>query len=47
MTNSIRLISEGPFDKRFLDKEHVAQREELVTRGWKRLREVAKLRDTN
>jgi len=31
---------EGPFDKRTLDSEDVRRREELVTRGWKRLREV-------
>lgn len=31
---------EGPFDKRQLDPEHVADREQLVTRGWRRLREL-------
>jgi hypothetical protein len=31
----------GPFDKRNLDPLFVAQREELVTRGWRRLNEVA------
>lgn len=36
------VISDGPFDKRFLDQEHVTQRETLVTKGWKRLREVVK-----
>ena len=37
-----RIHCEGPFDKRQLDREFVAQREALVTRGWQRLREVAK-----
>ncbi|TWT87598.1 hypothetical protein Mal64_31400 [Pseudobythopirellula maris] len=32
---------EGPFDKRALDAEYVAQREGLMTRGWLRLRELA------
>ena len=31
---------EGPFDKRELDSASVREREKLVTRGWKRLREV-------
>jgi hypothetical protein len=31
---------EGPFDKRLLDSTHVREREQLVTRGWKRLQEV-------
>jgi hypothetical protein len=31
---------EGAFDKRLLDPEFVCQREELVTRGWRRLREL-------
>ncbi len=31
---------EGPFDKRRLDAVFVQQRETLVTRGWRRLREV-------
>ncbi len=30
----------GPFDKRQLDPPYVAQREELVTRGWRRLHEL-------
>jgi hypothetical protein len=34
---------EGPFDKRQLDAAYVAERETLVTRGWKRLKEVAGL----
>jgi hypothetical protein len=35
------LAVEGPFDKRTLDPQHVKQRETLVTRGWRRLHEVA------
>ena len=35
---------EGAFDKRQLDPEYVRQREELVTRGWRRLREIAEQR---
>jgi len=31
---------EGPFDKRQLDPAYVRQQENLVTRGWRRLREV-------
>ncbi len=31
---------DGHFDKRLLDTDFVSQREELVTRGWRRLREV-------
>lgn len=31
---------EGPFDKRQLDPAFVAERETLVTAGWKRLQEV-------
>lgn len=33
---------EGDFDKRDLDPDYVARREELVTRGWRRLRELPK-----
>ena len=32
---------EGPFDKRQLDPAYVAERERLVTRGYRRLRELA------
>ena len=32
---------EGPFDKRTLDRQFVDQQEQLVTRGWQRLKEVA------
>lgn len=34
------LAVEGPFDKRQLDPAYVRQQENLVTRGWRRLREV-------
>ncbi len=34
---------EGPFDKRQLDAAYVAEREALITRGWKRLQEVISL----
>jgi hypothetical protein len=34
---------EGPFDKRNLDPEYVRSQEDLVTRGWQRLQEVAGL----
>ncbi len=34
---------DGPFDKRMLDPADVATREDLVTRGWRRLHEVRAL----
>lgn len=34
---------EGPFDKRQLDPQFVAEREALLTRGWRRLNEVVRL----
>lgn len=34
------VIVDGPFDKQSLDEEHVRQQEDLITRGWLRLREV-------
>jgi len=34
---------EGEFDKRRLDPAYVRQRESLVTRGWRRLKEIAGL----
>jgi hypothetical protein len=34
------IVAEGPFDKRQLDPAFVRERERLVTRGWRRLREV-------
>lgn len=36
-------VVEGDFDKRRLDDAFVAAREQLVTRGWNRLRELAKV----
>ncbi|MBA3481359.1 MAG: hypothetical protein H0T51_06045 [Pirellulales bacterium] len=33
---------EGPFDKRTLDAPFVREREALLTRGWRRLKEVAR-----
>lgn len=36
------LVCEGAFDKRQLDPNFVRDRETLVTRGWRRLREVAR-----
>jgi hypothetical protein len=37
------MIVDGPFDKRQIDPDYVSERERLVTRGWKRLKEVAGL----
>ena len=37
------VVVEGPFDKRQLDPAYVASARSLVTRGWRRLREVAHL----
>ena len=34
------VVVEGPFDKRLLDPADVAAREDLLTRGWRRLQEV-------
>lgn len=34
------VVAEGDFDKRTLDPQFVRQREQLVTRGWRRLREL-------
>lgn len=35
---------EGPLDKRALDPSFVTERESLITRGWQRLKQVAKER---
>jgi hypothetical protein len=35
------VVVDGPFDKRTLDPRYVARRERLLTRGWRRLKEVA------
>jgi hypothetical protein len=37
------VVVEGPFDKRSLDPPYVAGQEDLLTRGWRRLQEVASL----
>jgi hypothetical protein len=37
------IVVEGPFGKQHLDAEYVRERERLLTRGWKRLQEVAGL----
>jgi hypothetical protein len=37
------VVVDGPFDKRQLDPEYVEARVRLITRGWKRLKEVAAL----
>ena len=34
---------EGPFDKRLMDQDDVAHREDLITRGWRRLQVVRSL----
>ncbi len=38
------VVVEGPFDKRRLDPADVARREDLVTRGYRRLRQLRELR---
>lgn len=37
------VVQNGDFDKRQMDTAFVRQREELVTRGWQRLMEIAEL----
>lgn len=37
------VVVDGPFDKRGLDPSFVRDRENLITRGWQRLREVKDL----
>ena len=37
------VVVEGPFDKRQLDAAYVAERERLLTRGWRRLNDVVGL----
>lgn len=34
------VVVEGPFDKRTMDPDFVREREDLVTRGWRRLNEL-------
>ena len=36
-----QILAEGIFDKRLLDPSFVRQRENLITRGWRRLQELA------
>ena len=38
------LFAEGAFDKRLADPETIRPHEQLVTRGWKRLKELVKNR---
>lgn len=38
----VPIFRDGPFDKRKLDPAFVRQQEELLTRGWRRLNEVAR-----
>jgi len=38
-----QVIVEGPFDKRHLDANYVRERQSLITRGWRRLKEIATL----
>lgn len=35
------IVVDGPFDKRTLDPPFVREQERLLTRGWRRLKEVA------
>ena len=37
------VVVDGPFAKNNLDQDDVRRREELVTRGWRRLQEVKEL----
>ncbi len=37
------VVVDGTFDKRLLDTAYVRERQSLVTRGWRRLKEVAGL----
>ena len=41
------VVVEGGFDKRQLDPAFVAEREQLLTRGWRRLQELAKTSDVS
>ncbi len=40
------VVIEGPFDRRRLDAKYAQEREQLFTRGWKRLQEVKELEIT-
>ncbi len=37
------VVVEGDFDKRLLDPRYVRERETLITRGWRQLKELAHL----
>jgi hypothetical protein len=37
------VVVSGPFDKRLLDVPYVRERQSFVTRGWRRLKEIAGL----
>jgi len=39
------IVADGQFDKRQLDPDYVRQQETLVTRGWRRLRDVCSKED--
>src|ERR687897_1551739 len=41
------VVVEGGFDKRQLDPDFVAERERLLTRGWRRLQDLAKTSDVS
>jgi hypothetical protein len=37
-----QVVIDGPFDKRTVDPDYVREREALLTRGWQRIKEVAR-----
>jgi hypothetical protein len=37
------VVADGPFDKHQLDATYVREQEQLMTRGWQRLKQVASL----
>ena len=39
------VVASSEFDKSNLDPDYVAQQEDLVTRGWQRLREIKKMNE--
>lgn len=39
------VVAEGDFSKELLDPQFVAEREQFVTRGWRRLKELASLEE--
>jgi len=44
-SQAIQFPRDGPFDKRLLDPVYVQAQETLLTRGWRRLREVVSTED--